>query len=76
MSLNVAEVRSALHILRSEWYEKLSPEHPFLISNPAISLPASSSHELTIGQFACMFDYSQHLKRRQRITYTQQVSLH
>lgn len=76
--LSVAEVRSALHVLRSEWYENLSPDRPFLISKPISCLHRDDQQQqqqpLTIGQFACMFDYGQHLKRRQRITYMHSFS--
>jgi hypothetical protein len=77
--LSVAEVRSALHVLRAEWYEHLSPDRPFLISKPIHVVSKSGedrqpSPPLTIAQFACMFDYGQHLKRRHRITYMHSVS--
>lgn len=82
MSLTVAEVRHALHTLRTEWYENMSPERPFLISKPAIEFgiaPVNAAQtasvrptvtvqsKLTIGQFACLFDYGQHLKRHRRL---------
>jgi hypothetical protein len=64
--LSVAEVRQALYNLRHEWYENMSPDNPFLISSPALN-PQTTS-KMTISQFACLFDYGQHLKRHQRLT--------
>jgi len=66
--LSVAEVRQALFHLRHEWYENLSPDKPFLISSQAIPSIHSSENAMSITQFACLFDYGQHLKRHQRLT--------
>jgi hypothetical protein len=82
MSLSVAEVRHALHTLRTEWYENMTPDRPFLISQPAIEFttmdPTQPSvtlrSHMTISQFACLFDYGQHLKRHRRLGTTLQRS--
>jgi hypothetical protein len=99
-ALNVAEVRRALHSVRSAWYETMDPNTPFLFSATAlvsarrstpcgeerapseegmptrpataptpaiISAPPSS---YTVGEFACVFDYGQHVKRHHRLVPT------
>jgi hypothetical protein len=65
--LTVAEVRQALFHLRQQWYDALSPDSPFIVSSPAIPATQATS-PMSIAEFACLFDYGQHLKRHQRLT--------
>lgn len=63
-ALTVAEVRQALHAVRSAWYDSLSPSTPFLFSSVALE------NRYVLAEFACVFDYGQHVKRHQRLIPT------
>lgn len=64
--LSVPDVRQALLALRQRWYEKLTPEQPFLFSAPVLE-SAAGDRTITFAEFGCIFDYGQHVKRHNRV---------